>query len=122
MTMSYNDMPGIVGQKLTAIHFEKGSDVLRIDTDAGVWTLSADGDCCSESWWEAYEDTGALGRVVTALEERPEWEAPEASRQECEMVYGFELRTTHGMLVFELRNASNGYYGGSFSARFEAHS
>lgn len=31
------------------------------------------------------------------------------------------LKTTHGVLAFELRNASNGYYGGAFGAEFEAH-
>jgi hypothetical protein len=117
-----NKIEGIEGQQLRAVHFEKGSDVLRIDTDAGTWTLTAYGDCCSESWWEAVEDSGALGRRVTEFEAHPEWTADEASKQEVEKVYGFELKTTHGALCFELRNASNGYYGGDFGAEFEAHS
>lgn len=119
--MSYNDMPGVVGQTIRAVTFEQGAVTLRIETDAGLWTLSADGDCCSESWWEACEDSGAVGHVVTAFEAKPEWQAPEASRQEYEVVYGFALKTPRGELAFELRNASNGYYGGSFGATFEPH-
>jgi hypothetical protein len=98
-------------------------DRLFIETDAGTWTLVAEGDCCSESWFDRDHLEGAdlvVGEVVTAVENRDEYLASDGrTRQEQDSVYGTEIRTAKGCCVFEMRNSSNGYYGGSWTARFE---
>jgi hypothetical protein len=74
----------------------------------------ADGDCCSESWIEHIANHEALiGATVIKTEDVELGEISPPSRQECERQYGYKIFTTKGLCDIDMRNASNGYYGGS---------
>lgn len=124
--MGYMDtfkLEGIIGQRIVAVELDGSDDVLRITTDKGTYVLVSEGDCCSESWFDKEHMEGVdlvLGQVVTGYEVRPEYEpADDRTRQECDKAYGAEIQTAAGSFVFEMRNSSNGYYGGSWEAKFE---
>lgn len=119
-------LSALVGQRVVSIAIDDAHDaVLRIVTNAGTWTLTAEGDCCSESWFDRQHLEGAdivAGHVITAVEKRTPLGDPNdgRTRQESDQIYSTEIRTAVGACVFEMRNSSNGYYGGEFEAAFEA--
>lgn len=113
----YKDALGqLIGRRIDAIRIDGDEQhYLEFETDCGVIRLSAEGDCCSESWF--YHVLGVkalLGHTVTDIHVvKDDAEPPDAfSRQEYDKLYGLNFRTTGGMADVEFRNSSNGYYGG----------
>lgn len=96
---------------------------LTLVTDRGTLELNADGECCSDSWFESWE-SDAEGGLITSLEfdgddrlatDHDDWS------DGCERkVYFGAIKTTKGRVLYELRNESNGYYGGSVSLWWKA--
>lgn len=103
-----DDWTYMYGAMLLAVEHDK-HDRLVLKTSHGTMTLTPAGDCCSRSWIESVDEQGAIGGVVT------DWDYGA-----CEYLdaYGEEkqyfpvLKTTKGRVHIELRNSSNGYYGG----------
>lgn len=78
------------------------------------YAYSADGDCCSHSWFESVTNQeNIIGEKIIGMEEKPEVEDESSSEGECIRVYGYTLKTAVGYTDIEFRNSSNGYYGGS---------
>ena len=88
---------------------------VTLTTDKHVVVLHAEGDCCSNSWFEHVDDMGAVGGNITEFtnEGMPEGfvQAPD-TEYECLQYYFMTLKTTKGRVHLEMRNSSNGYYGG----------
>ena len=134
----YNDdcdrMPSkleaIVG--MTVVEASMGGEVLVLSmNDGGAWLLTPEGECCSKSYWAPAEFNGIenlIGspvlRVVNRYESTDSVDELSYDGEICGekfvKVYALELVTAKGSAVFELRNESNGYYGGTYSARWEA--
>ncbi len=102
------------------------SEVVTLTTDRGTFKLLAEGDCCSVSWFEHVDDDGIAGGVVTRVEDSGEpegWVEPaDNSEHEVLQYYFTTISTTKGRLMFEMRNSSNGYYGGFIAVSVEANS
>ena len=121
----------IVGHRVAEVDASDDSK-LRIVTDKGMWTLEAEGDCCSHSYWyaDAFEGLDNLiGQVVTSAEDRDDGDREEVLDEEdttgyggsdCRQTYALVMNTANGTCVLEMRNDSNGYYGGSYNASFAA--
>ena len=93
--------------------FLKGlkENVILIETDSSEkHILYAEGDCCSESWFEDLV-VGELGGTIEDITKSDSVEVP-ATRQECDLKYDCEIKTTKGSTAFKLINSSNGYYSG----------
>lgn len=97
-----------------------GEDILKIKwtseevtfmCKSGVYVFKAEGDCCSTSWIEAFDDSKDLTGVILAVKTL---ELPQIQTEEPDSlkVYGYGIITQVGEYTLEFRNESNGYYGG----------
>ena len=108
-------MKELIGHTLTGLTLSDDQTILTFHTTTGDVVYEAEGDCCSESWF-AYLLGDFTGEVI-AVEKKEEREA-EPSRQQVDAVYGYILtikepfRGRIERADVELRNSSNGYYGG----------
>lgn len=103
----------LVFEKILAVHGD--TDTLEFVTENGVIVYGCEGDCCSSSWFEHVSGIDNLiGHTVTNVEEismnsiTPE----EEKNYECLQQYGFRISTDKGYFEVDMRNSSNGYYGG----------
>lgn len=110
----------IIGAKLLSASRDPDGTAIRFETDRGTLTFSAEGDCCSTSWFESLDDDAAGGEV-TAVEESTGPEPDEAAQvgHECLQCYFGVLKTTKGRATWEMRNSSNGYYGGYYRVSWD---
>lgn len=103
----------IKGETLVSLTHNSGN--ITLTTTNHTVVLTAVGDCCSSSWFEHVDDIGAVGGEIT------EWTNDEPYHEEYRPAntnyeyfeYQFmTLKTTKGRVHIEMRNSSNGYYGG----------
>ncbi len=107
-----------IGATLNSVVIGRENVVLK--TDLGELRLFADGDCCSYSWFESVE-SDAEGGQITEIDlyggfgsDPVDVTAEETQHRDDQVLAYFPLvKTTKGRVVMEMRNASNGYYGGS---------
>ena len=78
----------------------------------------ADGDCCSASWIEDFDYEGIVGGTVVRVDVKfiehgdlIETAYPDFQQDE-DMSFFYEIITDRGSATLEMRNSSNGYYGG----------
>lgn len=107
----------LIGAVVREISYTKDCDSFEIRTDRGEMAFQAVGDCCSQSWFQAFDDFEILiGRHISSIEERVEERDTtgnmEAQQEETNL-YGCVFSCASGSAYLELRNDSNGYYGGS---------
>lgn len=95
-------------------------ETLTFVTDKGLISFDGEADCCSETWFaDFFNIPDVLNSKVISVEvidlEVGDYnvEKDNRTRQECDEVYGYRIRTEKGSGVFSLRNSSNGWYGGS---------
>lgn len=111
-----DDFKDLVGKTVTAIKVDepKGGTII-FETDAGTFLYQAEGDCCSSSWFEHV--TGVESLIGQRVEMAEEIEAPaippeDEAGHDVLCNYGYRLTTAKGFFEIEMRNDSNGYYGG----------
>lgn len=106
----------VLGQVIKAVRRNDAKDLIELETDLGtVIYLSAMGDCCSTSWFEHLAGVDALiGERVLGVVER---KMPKTEEKDGDYIlfYGWTLETAKGRCDLEMRNSSNGYYGGDIS-------
>lgn len=104
----------LVGKTINRIVHK--SEGLAICTDEEKIIFVVEGDCCSESWIDAINDTGAFpGKVLEASVCGAPEDTPRLRQdglQESNTAYFYKLKTTRGYFDLTLYNTSNGYYGG----------
>lgn len=110
----------IAGDTLLAI--ENTPEVITLRTNRHEVRLAAYGDCCSHSWFEHVDEVGAIGGQITEVtNEYGDGSALSDEKTDDYIeVQFFTLKTTKGRVHIEMRNSSNGYYGGSIEADVEA--
>lgn len=89
-----------------------------LSTSNGTLTLEASGDCCSHSWFESWDsdaDAGVITELDLAGSYGDNWEEGGNYIQS----YFGTIKTTKGRVTWEMRNSSNGYYGGSVDASWQ---
>lgn len=102
----------LVGHYVDAIRLSDDSTLIEFVCGDTSFLFRAEGDCCSESWFNHFAGVDLVrGHTVTQIIEREETEA-DGTRQEYDTVYGWTLVTDAGYADLELRNSNNGYYGG----------
>lgn len=123
--MSYwgsNEYEKLVGLKVTGLNgsFTTGDTSITFNVEGGKsFELSCSGDCCSSSWFENIE-LPAFPFPVTIIKVE-EVEGPDFTESwvktrgyDCVQTYGLKMITDKGELYVDMRNDSNGYYGGTF--------
>lgn len=114
-----SDFESLVGKTITKIEIADDKTCLRFFEASGEpLSFYAEGQCCSTSWFESVSGIeNILGQKVLKTEAKPEVE-PNRHEEDAEKyikIYGFCLSTEKGYFDIEMRNSSNGYYGGSIS-------
>jgi hypothetical protein len=105
------------GKTINKISVFGNNEYLRFHLQDGDVDFHAYGDCCSESWIEHFS-TPTEPEVIISFNkvEIPVPHDPQPTvhdHSEEEMKYNFyELTTSKGKYLIEMRNSSNGYYGG----------
>ena len=110
----------IVGASLVSA--SKSGDDIVIVTDRGTLRGIPEGDCCSSSWVESVECDAPAGSVFVdrVLLDDPERPVPEWHDGDERKVYFGTFFTDRGRITWEMRNESNGYYGGHINWSWEA--
>lgn len=115
----YETFKDLVGK--TIIEIRGDSSALYFVTNEGTFKATADGACCSHSWFEHFDNPEFLiGAKVESVEDVDansvitEREYQEKGYDSIQQ-YGYKFTTLKGNAILELRNDSNGYYGGCAS-------
>lgn len=111
----------MVGKTIKAVHMGEDNIYLVFETTDGEFHgYEAEGDCCSSSWFSHVTGLKNLvGEEIVSVEGRDEYtdeeykEAEKEGDYESLALYGFMLKTKKGTCDIEMRNDSNGYYGGT---------
>jgi len=111
----------IVGKTLTKIEIEDSESTLLIHTTDGIYMFTAEGDCCSQSWIEHFSSP-EIPCIITDVKEIEMSNSshsydikPTVHKHHTEYYmkyYFYEIITDKGSYLIEMRNSSNGYYGG----------
>jgi hypothetical protein len=103
----------LIGKKVVRVFAAKGGRVIGFEDDGGLVTaFSSEGDCCSVSWFEHVTGLDNLLGHTVISEARLELPEPAQPEDGLIQAYGYRLTTDKGYFEIEMRNESNGYYGG----------
>jgi hypothetical protein len=106
----------LIGKKIVGLSVNADKDLLVFDTEAGKIYASAVGDCCSRSWFNHLSGVETLiGYTVIEIAEHESVETSGAEKTpdtDSEQKYGWTFTTERGLADLDMRNDSNGYYGG----------
>lgn len=106
-------MEQLIGNRVDRVTLSDDATIIEFSCPNGRYTYVAEGDCCSESWFNHLSGVGVLlGQTVREVIQRDEPAIVAGTRQEEDRVYGWTLVTDRGHVDLEMRNSSNGYYGG----------
>ena len=109
----------ILGKKIVQIFMNDEKCTIAFKTPDGLIQYYADGDCCSRSWFQHFSGLEALvGSVINEIIEHDDITLDAVDKRrtpetDCERVYGWTFITNRGRADLDMRNDSNGYYGGS---------
>lgn len=105
----------LVGKTVKEVRLHADKTLLAFICDSGDYLYCyTDGDCCSSSWIEHLNGLKSLlGHVVNNVVTRDMPEVAGESEWSCISCYGWTLETNAGRCDIEMRNESNGYYGGN---------
>lgn len=116
-------MTELIGKYIHDVLINPDKTIILFVTDKGKIAYRADGDCCSESWFNHISNFNSIKNweIITNIIEREEKDET-GTRQEEDKVYGYDLITSKGTCYIEMRNSSNGYYGGSLELTVDVNS
>lgn len=121
---NYDDFNCLIGKKLIEPSIlSEDKTIITLKTETSTIKLEAEGDCCSHSWVE-HSDIIPAGEIikeviekdVTVIQEEG-YDRESNSYNECIKQYFYEVKTDKGSYTIEMRNESNGYYGGCFNVK-----
>jgi hypothetical protein len=97
-----------------------GARYIKFQTSTGDFAFEAEGDCCSQSWFENISGASEFDRPRLCLNvEAVKMKQKKTSKYLTKTyvdhmkTYGEKIICEGAQLFLEYRNNSNGYYGGS---------
>lgn len=118
-----NNVNDLIGRILHKITDENDDLQLHLDNNEIVY-FEAEGDCCSESWVEHVDSPTKPEKIlqIQQIEIEGYYEPAEYKKKQKEEIdelacYFYQIITEGGEYTVELRNNSNGYYGGWLERR-----
>lgn len=123
----FEPLKHLIGRTVESVTVNKDRTelVFKLALDAHVGKgdriiIAAEGECCSMSRFEHVSGLDALlGQKVLAVVDRKmpddlrSGKDEKGDHHECLSYYGWTIETTRGRCDLEMRNSSNGYYGGN---------
>ena len=108
----------LVGLKINNAELSDDKRYLTIIVEDGqIFKYFTEGDCCSISWIESIEGLDDfIGSTVTSVENSCGSSFGNTAAPDYDIftqVYFYKFKTSKGYFDIEMRNESNGYYGGS---------
>jgi hypothetical protein len=115
------ELKRLEGKKIARVKVSRDRKTIVFDTNDGRMTWTAEGDCCSSSWFEHVDGIEDLiGEIVTAVEHADRYgyleetsKSWDKDENELTRIYFVTIKSRKGRCSIEMRNSSNGYYGGS---------
>ena len=114
-----NPFSRLQGKVIKSVRGEPKGTSLYFDTDDDVISYYSEGECCSHSWFEHMEGLDnligmrVLETSVIDVKDVIEQSESEYGGRECIAQYGYRIKTEKGDCQIEMRNESNGFYGGT---------
>lgn len=115
------DIEKLIGKKIKYVFINEEKDLVQFNAEDKTVTMYVTADCCSKSWIEHIsgvdnlKDAEVLEILGRKMEKDWSFEAynvdDKKDDHEVLKYYGLKLRTSKGLVEFEFRNESNGYYG-----------
>lgn len=112
----------LVGKQVNEVHLNANNEYINFLTPDGNFCFYTEGDCCSESWINHISGIESLlGNFVVKVDQIDmtdisDGEPGFSGKQEVDRIYSFKIFTSQGVCELEMRNSSNGYYGGSLQS------
>lgn len=106
------DLSKIIGKTFMTVTLDDSKDIITFVTGNSSDNIrfEAIGDCCSSSWIEHMDDVPTDFTVTNVIEKDTDRE--DDAEGDCLQKYFYEVVTDKGSFTIEMRNSSNGYYGG----------
>lgn len=105
----------LLGKKIYSVEIDQAHTVLIFMTFSGTFRYFSHVACCSHSWFEHLTGLEAIfdGTVSKIIERKMSHPLEKnETRGDKIQFYGWTLETEKGRFDIEMRNSSNGYYGG----------
>lgn len=109
--MSDENFDNFVGKKIEECRISGDRYTMFWKVDGQWWTISAEGDCCSRSWYEHCDNGEALQNATLNSFEDVDSDSFE-EESEYIRINMLKFATNKGHCTIEFRNSSNGYYSG----------
>lgn len=115
-------MKELINKQIKELYISEDKRFLCFKTEDEELVYEAEGDCCSESWFNHicgvyYINSKWAGRKsftkVHSIEQSPSFNTFPNTKQDVDLVCFTKITLETGYLDIELRNSSNGYYNGS---------
>lgn len=105
---------------IKSIEATNNNNELTITTDDGIVVFDCYAECCSDSWIEHCESPSEPELFVSFENvdipplplDMEETKVRDGKYMDCVRQYFYRLTTEKGSYLIEMRNNSNGYYGG----------
>jgi len=109
-----SDMQELIGKTIKDVLISDDKENLVFVTEKGEkFNYQAEGDCCNSVWFNHVAGIDFLfGEEILSIEVIFMGDL-EPTRQEVDDAHLYKIETKKGICDIELRNSSNGYYGGS---------
>jgi hypothetical protein len=102
----------LVGRTIESVSISIDKEDLMFKFEDGGRALwRAVGDCCSSSWFEHVDDLDFRGEILSVEDDEGRY-FDERNDDGALKHYFTVVKTNRGRLIIEMRNQSNGYYGG----------
>jgi hypothetical protein len=120
-----DNVDDVIGKIIVKITDENDDLQLHLENGEIIY-FSAEGDCCSESWVEHIESPKKPEKILEIKEieisdykeEKIDYKKKKKEEIDCLSLYFYQINTDGGSYLIELRNNSNGYYGGYLERNF----
>ena len=118
--MEYKFKARLIGKKVYGFKLNDDKTELRLKLDDGYCIIYAHDDCGYSSWFEGITGDEALegGAEILEVNLINVGEVANKDPEDTDSVteqYGLKFKTTNGYCDMDMRNESNGYYGGFIS-------
>lgn len=88
---------------------------IEVHTKEKIFIYRTYGDCCSHSWIEHMDDVPENFTIQNISEKEVSTSDHKGEYEDFLIQYFYEIETDKGSFTIEMRNESNGYYGGSIN-------
>ena len=107
-------MKALKGKTINEVYISDDKVWLKFELANGKYVLyKARNECCNDVWFNHISGLKSLlGAKVLSVHKKPMIEKATPTKQGEDDIYGWTIITANGYFDVEMRNSSNGYYGG----------